>query len=526
MKKKKKNDSVPPPLIVKPRLCPEAILEWSNTTGKISRCDLTEKARAHLSALGWKFWYKNKSNNRMELRYESPTGKVFYSLRAACRACVEEEGLSQIVEHTTLKPKDALPVVDAGDLAVVLLPPPEKPKRSSRRKLDSIGEPVRNPKPKRGKVLADLKRVRDENERNRDVEMRSSDDENHDECSVCCYGGELVLCDGCPSAFHAGCIGLGEVGDGDWFCPSCCCGFCNLGILEDDGVASCDQCRQRYHIGCARNSGEAKLGVDGKLFCSRKCENVCLGINKILGKAIVVGPDNLTWTLLKSSSTCDVDNLTRNYRQHKLAVEVMHECFEPTQDPYTRSDVVDDVIFNRQKKFRGFYTAVLERNEEVISAATVRVYSELGEVPLVATKFKHRRLGMCRILMSELEKQLVKLGIGKLVLPSAKDALEAWTSTSLGFSKMTADETLPLLKYRFWNFQDTTMCHKVLKKQTTSTESDGSAGAISTVTQVGDIDASEEACIMDIDYDYDFMLEDDSKFLSWYKSGSKKIVAL
>lgn len=490
---KGKRGCVAPPLFVKPQLCPEAILEWSNTSCKIGRSGLTEKAKGHLSALGWKFWYKNKSNKKMELRYESPTGKVFYSLRTACKACVEQGGLSQIVKST-------LPIVKGADLIVLLQGPPKTPKRpKSKRKLDALSEPVRNPKPKGGKVLADLKRLRAEKERTRDVTMRSRDNQNHDECSVCCYGGDLVLCDGCPSAFHASCIGLGEVGDGDWFCPSCCCGLCSFGILGDDGVVSCDQCRHKYHTKCLRNSGEAKLGGDGRLFCGIKCESVFLGINKILGKPMLVGHDNLTWTLLKSSSTSDVENLTKNYRQHKLAVNVMHECFEPTEDPYTKSDTVDDVIFNRQKRFKGFYTAVLERNEEVISAATVRVYSEVGEVPLVATKFRHRRLGMCRILMSELEKQLAKLGVERLVLPSAKDALQAWTSTSLGFSKMTADETLQLLKYSFWNFQDTIMCHKLLKQQITS---DGSAGAISTVMQVVDIVASEEACIMDIDYDF------------------------
>ncbi|XP_050369061.1 increased DNA methylation 1-like [Argentina anserina] len=518
--KNKKRDAASPPLFVKPQLCPEAIHQWANTVGKISLSDLTEKARGHLSALGWKFWYKHKSNDKMELRYQSPTGKVFYSLRTACKACVEEaqeanKGLP------TLNPKAAPPIVDDGD-DLKVASSPGKPRRPPKRK--KLEEPGRSSKPKRGKVLADLKRLRDEKKRSRsngDVEMRSSDDKNHDECSVCCYGGELILCDRCPSAYHIGCVGLGEVGDGDWFCPSCCCGVCGVGILEDHVV--CEQCRQRCHIGCVGELREAKVGVDGKLFCSWKCEDVYLGVDNILGKVIVVGEDNLTWTLLKSASAYDVDNLTKNCRQHKLAVEVMLECFEPSVDPCTKSDVAHDVIFIRQKRFRGFYTAVLERNEEVISAATVRVYSKLGEVPLVGTKFKHRRLGMCRILMSELEKQLRKLGVEKLVLPSAQNSLEAWTR--LGFSKMTTDETLSLLKYKLWNFQDTIMCHKLLKQPTISTESEWSPAVdISTVTQVPENDATEEACTIDIDYD--FLFEDDCKFSQWYKSGSKKIVAL
>ncbi|KAF2538458.1 hypothetical protein F2Q68_00022048 [Brassica cretica] len=47
--------------------------------------------------------------------------------------------------------------------------------------------------------------------------------ENDIVCSVCHYGGKLILCDGCPSSFHATCLGLEDVPDGDWLFASCCC---------------------------------------------------------------------------------------------------------------------------------------------------------------------------------------------------------------------------------------------------------------------------------------------------------------
>ncbi|PIA54807.1 hypothetical protein AQUCO_00901001v1 [Aquilegia coerulea] len=48
-------------------------------------------------------------------------------------------------------------------------------------------------------------------------------DENSDECQLCGMDGTLICCDGCPSAYHARCIGLNKmlIPDGLWFCPEC-----------------------------------------------------------------------------------------------------------------------------------------------------------------------------------------------------------------------------------------------------------------------------------------------------------------
>jgi hypothetical protein len=41
-------------------------------------------------------------------------------------------------------------------------------------------------------------------------------------CVQCRDGGELLCCDGCPAAYHAGCLGLQAVlQDAAWYCPSC-----------------------------------------------------------------------------------------------------------------------------------------------------------------------------------------------------------------------------------------------------------------------------------------------------------------
>lgn len=319
--------------------------------------------------------------------------------------------------------------------------------------------------------------------RNKNKSFTTKLEESDDEiCSVCHYGGELVLCDHCPSAFHKSCLGLKDVPNGDWFCPSCACGICgrskfqeNKGDSVDDSFITCKQCEHKFHIGCIR-SKEAATDNKDHCFCGRKCEDIFLGLRKLLGKPIPVGTDNLTWTLLKSTEdkSCnpdapDIEASKEKCSKLKAAIAVMHECFEPVIDPQTNSDLVEDVIFGRgselnRSNFKGFYTVLLERKNKVICVATLRIYGEkVAELPLVCTKFKYRKRGMCRILMDEIEKQLMALGVERLILAAAPAVLNTWT-TSFGFEKMTNSERLQLLDYAFLDFQDTIMCQKLLRK--------------------------------------------------------------
>ncbi|KAM7259224.1 hypothetical protein ACFE04_014965 [Oxalis oulophora] len=300
-------------------------------------------------------------------------------------------------------------------------------------------------------------------------------------CSICFYGGELLLCDQCPSSFHQDCLGLKDIPDGDWFCPSCCCRECGgITIKEDeahtgdDKVVSCYQCDLNYHIKCLDNEKRLELENCSTLnwFCSKGCEKIFLGLKEILGKPFPVGEDNLTWTLMKPSPhdnpKFDASNIEAesNSKLHG-AVSLMHECFEPVKDSATGRDLVKDIIFNRWSElnrlnFQGFYTVLLENCNELISAASVRVYGEkVAEIPFVGTMLHHRNHGMCRLLMNVLEKKLVELGVQRLVLPAAPSVVDAWTK-SFRFSKMTASERLQFVNHTLVDFQSTVMCHKYL----------------------------------------------------------------
>ncbi|KAG4947135.1 hypothetical protein JHK87_043142 [Glycine soja] len=89
--------------------------------------------------------------------------------------------------------------------------------------------------------------------------------------------------------------------------------------------------------------------------------------------------------------------------------------------------VMFDVVFSRgseltQLNFCGFYIVVLERDGEVVSVVTIRIFGKrVVEIPFVATKKQCRRQGMCDILMNEIEKLLTYLGVKEIVLPPSRD---------------------------------------------------------------------------------------------------------
>ncbi|KAL5844702.1 hypothetical protein ACOSQ4_010660 [Xanthoceras sorbifolium] len=335
-------------------------------------------------------------------------------------------------------------------------------------------------------VLRNIKaRSSDRKEKDKVYSLQGND-QSDEICSVCYYGGDIILCDKCPSSFHHSCLGLKDVPEGEWVCSSCCCGICGKSKFEDteystddDIVRICEQCEHKFHMGCIRKrTGVVKLKdySQNKWFCSDRCANVSSSLNELLGRPFPMGVDNLTWTLLKSmeeelqdaNDSSEIEALVENKSKLNVALELMHECFEPVKEVLTGKDLVEDVIFNRRSNlnrlnFRGFYTVLLEKNEEIISVATIRVYEKVAKLPLIATRLQYRRHGICRLFMNAIERQLIELGVERLILPAVPGVLETWT-TKFGFSKMTDNERLQFLDYTFLDFQDTTMCHKLLVK--------------------------------------------------------------
>ncbi|KAK6922794.1 Agenet-like domain [Dillenia turbinata] len=296
-------------------------------------------------------------------------------------------------------------------------------------------------------------------------------------CTVCHYGGDLILCDYCTSSYHLGCMGIKDVPESKWFCPSCRCGLCGFRDSDNDDQkfsSVCHQCSHQYHLECLTGAGLLNPGLNPPdKFCSQKCFELCTHLHQLLGKSHPTSEEGITWTLMRSwRNDCDsFDSIRINNRSElSSALSAMHECFEPVIEPLTGRDLVADVMYNSISKFkrldfRGFYVMALQKSDEIISVATVRIHGlRLAEMPLIATCFKYRRQGMCRVLMNELEKMLFRLGVERLVLPAIPQHRETWES-SFGFSEMLPNDRLNYLGYPLLGFQGTKLFQKVLKSE-------------------------------------------------------------
>ncbi|TYH49328.1 hypothetical protein ES332_D10G128200v1 [Gossypium tomentosum] len=301
-------------------------------------------------------------------------------------------------------------------------------------------------------------------------------------CSVCHYGGDLMVCGYCPCSYHLSCINLKDIPNEKWFCPSCCCGLCCMRDCKDDSehfTKACLQCTRQYHVACLSevqhmSSTDYLFGS----FCSEACYKLCAQLHQLLGISNPTTVDGLSWTLMRSlKNVYGFPDMLKTHTWIKLSdvLRVIHECFEPVKDPHTKRDLVRDVVFNSGSKlkrvdFRGFFAMVLHNGHEILSIATVRIHGlKVAEMPLIATPFQYRRQGMCRLLFKELEKLLVQMGIERLVLPAIPQLRETWEK-SFGFLEMPLSERLQFLGYPFLAFQGTIMLQKFLRNSIVNKE--------------------------------------------------------
>jgi len=97
-------------------------------------------------------------------------------------------------------------------------------------------------------------------------DFTSNEAEHQEYCEVCQQGGEIILCDTCPRAYHLVCLDpeLDEAPEGKWSCPHCETNgpenavvdeedehmeFCRV-CKEGGELLCCDNCPNAYHLQC------------------------------------------------------------------------------------------------------------------------------------------------------------------------------------------------------------------------------------------------------------------------------------
>ncbi|KAL0426342.1 UNVERIFIED_CONTAM: Chromodomain-helicase-DNA-binding protein 4 [Sesamum latifolium] len=344
-----------------------------------------------------------------------------------------------------------------------------------------------------------------------------------DMCAVCGDGGELIICNGCPRAFHAACLGLQCPPADDWHCSYCPdkfgpgrkisgesrpiiirlkrvvkapefepggCVICrsqdfSAAKFDDRTVIICDQCEKEYHVGCLRESGlcDLKELPEDKWFCCDDCYKIFETLQNLASGGPEIIPASVSATVYKKHTMIGLNNGSHNeiqwcilsgksrFPDHLLllsrAAAIFRECFDPIVARSGR-DLIPVMVYGRNisgQEFSGMYCVVLIVKSVVVSAALLRIFGrEVAELPLVATNRENQGKGYFQALFSCIQRLLSSMSVRHLVLPAAEEAEPMWTN-KLAFRKTSNEQMLKYTRdYQLTIFKGTSLLEKEVQQ--------------------------------------------------------------
>ncbi|XP_022176627.1 chromodomain-helicase-DNA-binding protein Mi-2 homolog isoform X2 [Myzus persicae] len=171
--------------------------------------------------------------------------------------------------------------------------------------------------------------------------------DHQDYCEVCQQGGEIILCDTCPRAYHLVCLDpeLEDTPEGKWSCPHCESEggqeqeedehqeFCR--VCKDGGeLLCCDSCPAAYHTFCL--SPPITDVPDGDWKCPRCSAKPLPGkVSKIL---------TWRWKPIPEDPNKPVDEQSEKINRRRNKQQRQREYFVKWQDQsYWKCDWVSEV---------------------------------------------------------------------------------------------------------------------------------------------------------------------------------------